>query len=459
MSFSPDQPEDPAFVQQPATVPNPDAAVPAAASAASAAQPVWARPILEPRWVETELLEYQQLLRGTPRFRVWKPLIGLLLGVVYYFALSTVFGLLIFAVQAAIAGGSLGADALLELAIPDTQKPLSLVMTLGSIALMIPSVLLAMLSVGLSPAGRIWSVALRIRWRWVVRTILPAFAALLVINVVGIGLSVLVGDSGEALVAEPAGFDPTAALWSVLIILLLVPLQSTAEELVFRGAFMQVIGAWRSHTWFVVLLAVGIPLGALVLFWTGGLAGLADQGGRVLIVGAVLFAAAALMKWRTGSPLIAVALPSLVFALVHIYDIWGMLSVGFMALVAAWLAWRTGGLEAAITLHVVNNLVGFLMMTMAFGGETKQTAEGANLLSLVASVLGQVLFAWWVNRDFTRRDGRRTRIDTVQLRGPALAAAAPPAPPSPPTIPAPPAQPESPAQPIPSPQPSDGDES
>ena len=85
-----------------------------------------------------------------------------------------------------------------------------------------------------------------------------------------------------------------------------------------------------------------------------------------------------------------------------------------MALVAAWLVWRTGGLEAAITLHVVNNIVGFLMMTLAFGGETKQTAEGGSAISLFASVLGQVLFAWWIDRDFKRVDGRRTRIDRVQ---------------------------------------------
>lgn len=408
MTFSSDQHEDPETS--------------APASAAPVPQPAWARQAVEVQWEETEPLEYHQLLRGVPRPRWWKPLVGLLLGVLYYLTLSTGFTLVMFSIAAATASGPLTQQDMLVLATPDTQRPLSMVTALGSIALMIPAALLAMLSVGLSPVGRLWSVALRIRWRWIGRAILPAFVALLVINAVGIGLGLLLAPSENQLAAEPPGFDANAALWSVLIILLLVPLQSTAEELVFRGAFMQAIGAWRNRVWFVIVLAVGLPLAALSFYLSGGLSGLLEKGSNVLIVGALVFGAATLMRWRTGSPLIAVALPSFVFAFAHIYEIWGMLSVASMALVAAWLVWRTGGLEAAITLHVVNNIVGFLMMTLAFGGETKQTAEGGSAISLFASVLGQVLFAWWIDRDFKRVDGRRTRIDRVQKLVPVVPA-------------------------------------
>lgn len=408
MTFSSDQHEDPETS--------------APASAAPVPQPAWARQAVEVQWEETEPLEYHQLLRGVPRPRWWKPLVGLLLGVLYYLTLSTGFTLVMFSIAAATASGPLTQQDMLVLATPDTQRPLSMVTALGSIALMIPAALLAMLSVGLSPVGRLWSVALRIRWRWIGRAILPAFVALLVINAVGIGLGLLLAPSENQLAAEPPGFDANAALWSVLIILLLVPLQSTAEELVFRGAFMQAIGAWRNRVWFVIVLAVGLPLAALSFYLSGGFSGLLEKGSNVLIVGALVFGAATLMRWRTGSPLIAVALPSFVFAFAHIYEIWGMLSVASMALVAAWLVWRTGGLEAAITLHVVNNIVGFLMMTLAFGGETKQTAEGGSAISLFASVLGQVLFAWWIDRDFKRVDGRRTRIDRVQKLVPVVPA-------------------------------------
>lgn len=408
MSLSSDQPEDPANPEPPAALPEP--------------QPVWAKAATEVRWEESEPLEYHQLLRGAPRFRWWKPVLGLFVGTVYYFTFSVVYSMIIAAAAGVFSDTSMSVGAFESLFLPDTQNPLSLVMALGSIALMIPAALLGMLSVGLSPAGRLWSVALRIRWRWIGRTILPAVIALLVINGVGIFLDIIfasVSGTGEPLATEaPADFSMNAALWSVLLILLLVPLQASAEELVFRGAFMQAIGSWRNRTWFIVLLAVGVPAGALALYWFAGLDGLTEQGGRVLIVGSVLFAAAALMRKFTGSPFIAVALPSLVFALAHIYELWGMLSVGSMALIAAWLVWRTGGLEAAITLHIVNNLVGFMFMVFAVGGQTGQSAEGGSPAGLLAAVAGQVFFAWWVDRDFKRNDGRRTRIDLISRPAP-----------------------------------------
>lgn len=411
MSFSSIPPEDPANPEPAAEMPDMQ----------PAPQPAWAKATTEVQWGETEPLEYHQLLRGAPRYRWWKPVLGLLLGTIYYFTFSVVYSMIVGGLSGAFSDASMSADGFTALFIPDTQNPASLVMALGSIALMIPAALLGMLSVGLSPAGRLWSVALRIRWRWIGRTIVPAFLALFVINAVGIVLDIIFTSAvggGEALpaTAPPVDFSVSAALWSVLIILLLVPLQSSAEELVFRGAFMQAIGAWRNHIWFIVLLAVGVPVGALTIFWVSGVEGLTGQGGSALIVGAVLFAAAALMRRFTGSPFIAVALPGLVFALAHIYEIWGMLSVGSLGLIAAWLVWRTGGLEAAITLHIVNNLVGFLFMVFAIGGETGQTAEGGSFIGLIAAIAGQVLFAWWVDRDFQRSDGRRTRIDLVPVR-------------------------------------------
>lgn len=403
MTFSSEHSEDPARQAPVDHVPAP--------------QPVWAAPVTALQWRETEPLEYHQLLRGVPRYRWWKPLLGLLLGTIYYLTFSVIYTIAVAGFSGAFTDLSVTEESFMELFIPDTQRPLSLVNALGSIALMIPAALLAMLSVGLTPAGRMWSVALRIRWRWIVRTILPAFGAMLVINVLAILFGMLFavfGGSGEEFTADPpSDFSVSAALWSMLLVLLLVPLQASAEELVFRGALMQAIGSWRNSKWFVIVLAAGVPIGALLLYWTAGIEVLTGQGGSVLIVGSLLFAAAALMRRFTGSPLIAVALPSLLFALAHIYEIWGMLAVASMALVTAWLAWRTGGLEAAITLHVANNLVAFTFMAFAYGGETGQTADGGTLTSLIASIVGMVLFAWWVDRDFSRRDGRRTRVDLV----------------------------------------------
>lgn len=328
----------------------------------------WVKPAAEVRWKETEPLEYHRLLRGAPRYRWWKPLIALLLGVVYYFTLSVVFGALVLVPYLLISGAALDQDTLLALAVPDTQVPISLVLTLGSIALMIPAVWLALLSVGLTPIGRAWSVALRIRWGLLLRAAGPAVVALVVMNAVGIGLEVLFaswfGTRDAAIMTEAPAIDWQLALWSAIILLLLVPVQAAAEELVFRGMLMQVLGSWLRSPW------------------------------------------------------IAIVVPSVLFALSHIYDIWGLLAVLAMGLTMAWISWRTGGLETAITLHVVNNWVAFGFMVIGVGGQTAQTESAGGIGSLIGTVIGLVLYAWWMDRSFSKRDGVRTRIDLVQDRSP-----------------------------------------
>ena len=348
------------------------------AAPGAASEPVWARPAQPERWEETPPLEYHQLLRGAPRYRWWKPLLGLVLGTLYYLTFSVVYGLGVLLPYLLFSGADLAdPDAIMSLAVPDTQNPVSILLTLGSVALMLPAALLGMLSVGLTPAKRLWSVALRIRWRWIIRTIVPALVALVVINVLGIALEIAFAGGVDAseFVEEPPALDTQAALFSMLLVLLLVPIQATAEELVFRGALMQSLGAWFS--------------------------GVRGTGGFASFV---------------RGPWLPIAIPAIAFGFAHIYDVWGWLIVVMMALVAGWISWRTGGLEAAITLHVLNNLIAFGFMSLGVGGETSQTSDGSGPGSMIAAALGFALFAWWVDRDFRRRDGRRSRIDVVLVQ-------------------------------------------
>lgn len=378
---SPQQPPVPPVTSAPSasSISSPSDAQGAPQGTEQSAQWAWVRPVRQVQWEETPPLEFHQLMRGAPRYRWWKPLVALVLAILYYLTLSVVFTLIILVPYFIFTGASVSPDDLFALAMLDTQQPISVVLALGSIALMIPAAILAMVSVGLTPAKRLWSVALRIRWRWIGRTVLPAFVALIVMNVLGIALEIAFAGGVDGLeeAAEAPDIDVQLALLSMLFVLLLVPLQSTAEELVYRGMFMQVLGSWL-----------------------GGVRG--STGAAKFLRG----------------PWIPVALPALLFGFSHIYDIWGFLMVTGMALVAGWISWRTGGLEAAISLHVVNNLVAFAFMAMAFGGETGQTADGGGPGSLIGSLAGLVLFAWWVDRDFAKRDGRRTRIDTVEARAP-----------------------------------------
>lgn len=125
----------------------------------------------------------------------------------------------------------------------------------------------------------------------------------------------------------------------------LVPLQSAAEEYVFRGQLMQTIGSWLKRPAFAILLPV--PL----------------------------------------------------FVVGHDYDLWGQLDIAVLALAAGWLAWRTGGLEAPIALHLVNNVL-FTVMT-AFGYADPNSTHGTPT-DLAASAATTLFAIAWLVRTFDR---------------------------------------------------------
>lgn len=221
----------------------------------------------------------------------------------------------------------------------DMTDPVMIALMLGTIALMLPAYVLASLIVNGRRLGLISSAAGRLRWKWM----LLCGAVAVVWSAVLIALSLLVpGETGEA------GLSPAEnPMWvaSLIVVLLLVPVQAAAEEYIFRGMLMQSIGRWLRHPAWAILLPV----------------------------------------------------PLFVFG--HLYDVIGLVSVGVFAVAAGWMTWRTGGLEAAIALHVVNNLTAFGLQLA--GGE-EAAANSPGLLSLVFSCLlvgGFVAFVeWWLRR-------------------------------------------------------------
>ncbi len=315
------------------------------------------------RTVETEPLEYHRLLRGSANYRWWKPLMLLLLSGVY-FGIFTVLLTILFVPIVMLVDPEYATDLTTGAAeMLDTQRPISVLMSLLSIIIMIPSVLLGMLSTGMRPVGRVWSVATRIRWGLLGRLLGIALLSVVAMNVTGIAVELALD---PASLSEPAApslreFDVDAALLSMLFVVLLVPFQAAAEEIVFRGLFMQVLGSWLRSPWFGILI------------------------------------------------------PSIGFALAHIYNIWGLAVVGLMGGVAAWLTWRTGGLEAAVAIHVVNNLIAFGLMASGFGGETAQTEDSGGPGSLVGEIVGLGLFVWLTLRAFDRGGHGRSRIDLQQV--------------------------------------------
>lgn len=293
-------------------------------------------------------LDYHRLARSSPKYRWWKPLVTGFIALGFFFVLTLIVTVPLVIVTLIDPDG-FGADfeSLIYGGVIDTTIPSVLAFSLVSIALMLPALWLATLIMGPRPVGLLSSVAGRLRWRWMLRLVVPALVAFAASFVVY--LLVLPPLMGEPILAPQVGPD----LWLMLaIIVVLVPLQATAEEYVFRGYLMQTIGGWLKH------------------------------------------------------PAFAIALPVPLFMLGHLYDIWGLLDVGVFAVFAAWLTWRTGGLEAAIVAHIVNNSAIFVLGE--FGLVDTNATEGSPLGVLVTAAT-LALYSWFVLRLVRKHDLQTTR--------------------------------------------------
>ena len=297
---------------------------------------------------------FHRMARTSPRYRWWRPLlVGLVaagLYMVFILALFVVIGVV--AVVSSLASGNedLEAGPLGSLfadggELLDMSDPATAAFLLVSIVPMLPAVMLAMRLVGARPAGSLSSVTGRLRWGWLGRCLGFAAVSYAVGTALSIGLSVLQGEQSRV------SIDASTVGWMVVVIVLLVPLQATAEEYVFRGYLAQTVGAWMRHPAFAILLPV--PL---------------------FIVG-------------------------------HDYGPLGMLDVGLFAVIAGWITWRTGGLEAAIALHIVNNCVIFALSAV---GLADANAKDSTISGLVVTTVTSVLFCVIVTRAADRGNVQRT---------------------------------------------------
>lgn len=277
---------------------------------------------------------YHRLARSSPGYRWWKPLVTGLIAAGFFLALTIVL-VVIFAV-ASFAVPAIGAEfmKLVSTGVIDNSSPVILAFSLASVAVILPSIWLARLVMGPRPTGLLSSVVGRLRWRWMLRLLIPA--------VIAYGASTLVFAvvvpllAGEQLTAPVVRSDT----WIIVAIaVLLVPLQATAEEFFFRGYLMQTFGGWLKHPLFAILLPVP--------FFTFG----------------------------------------------HQYDVWGLLDVTVFGVTAAWLVWRTGGLEASIVAHVVNNTVIFAMGGF---GLVDVDSKAGSWVEVLISVLTLGLYSWLV---------------------------------------------------------------
>jgi membrane protease YdiL (CAAX protease family) len=250
----------------------------------------------------SERTEYHLVQRVVGRWAWWRPVTGLIVGVLLMLIAQFVL-LLGFAVYFLATGTDHLGDRLDALSDTTHVTPSLLANLNLSLAVAIPvALLLTKLFHGLRP-GWVSSVAGRLRWRWMGVTFALAFVALIATVVVGS----LVPAAGDPADSSGGLNDWTSTTRDfVLVILLLTPLQAAGEEYAFRGYLTQAFGGiFRSR-----VAAVVIP--------------------------AVLFALA------HGSQDAPVFVDRLAFGLV-----------------AGILVIATGGLEAGIAMHVLNNFLAY----------------------------------------------------------------------------------------------------
>lgn len=280
---------------------------------------VWAwpppRPVRSNQFACAEIPEgesYHRLAR-TPLFRWWVlPLAVLVFAVLLFFLWVGV--VLVMTIVAILGGSGLAPDSV------RVGEIAGLAFGLTAIALLIPVTLFVARVVQWRRAGSLISVEGRVRWRWLARCVFTAAVPV----TAGAGLLLLLsgGTPADGPVAVNYGSLEVLAA-ALLVIALLVPLQSAAEEMTVRGLTMQLVGS------------LGSPSG------NSAFSRVLRSRWPAVLAGGTLFAA--------------------LYASTHPGNLWTTASLAVFGLGMAWLTWRTGGLEAAIGLHGVNSLVQFTL--------------------------------------------------------------------------------------------------
>lgn len=292
---------------------------------------------------------YHRLARETPAYAWWRLPLAALVIAATYLALSLLLiaaAAVWFVTTATSASFDRWLDAVGDL---DLRHLDYFVLDLLGIALLIPAVLVGVRVTGPRPVGYLTSVAGRMRWRWLGVTALIASA----VSVVTIGGSVAVTAVTDPTdVSAPTEVD-SRVLIALVVVLLAVPFQAAAEEYLFRGYLMQLVGSWSRFA--IVPVVVTTP----------------------------------------------------VFVAGHDYGLWGLLDVALFGLTAAILTIRTGGLEAAIATHAANNVVLFVLDALGVLAATDDS--GAGPVDLVPSVVASVAVLTLVERAARRRGIQRTR--------------------------------------------------
>jgi len=288
---------------------------------------------------------YHRILR-TWTYRPWRVLVGILLTVGLGLVVGPLVVLLLVSVGVELFGVGSAGDLLGGIDLSGGLTPPMLLVVNLSLAVLIPVTWLAVRYLHNLRPRWLGSVRPGLRWR-----LLAAFFGLALLATM---VSVLLASRLMPGEVTPSGTEgatqSTGTTVAFLVIILLTsPLQSAGEEYFFRGYLLQGFGALVRAPWFTLTCT------------------------------------------------------SLLFAFAHgSQNLPLFVDRFFFGLVAGGLVLFTGGLEAGIAMHIVNNVV--VLALAAAAGQLPQTLGTSEASwSLVAFDLGQfalfaVLVVWWSRR-------------------------------------------------------------
>ncbi|MDA8439865.1 MAG: CPBP family glutamic-type intramembrane protease [Propionibacterium sp.] len=287
---------------------------------------------------------YPTFWRG-PRWRWWKALVILVVGGVFFLVDQTVAVLIAATIDAI--SGRVPFSQFVTSASQGTivTTPAIFIANNLSLVVLVPAAMLISWAVTGQRPRWLSSISGGIRWRWLglcLAMAAPLWVVLVVIQFFGSG-----GLAGNPLHVT----GDTLPL--LLAVILTTPLQSAGEEYTFRGVINRSVASWVPHE-------IG---GALA----GGL------------VSSTLF----MLAHGAGDP-------------------WLNLFYFCFGAIATFLTWRTGGLEASIAMHVVNNITSewslpFVNIAGMFDRQDGTAGPGV-LIQLSLPVIALVLIVWQARR-------------------------------------------------------------
>jgi uncharacterized protein len=307
--------------------------------------------------VDPDGLPYHRIQQaGRPG--AWRPLTGIVLMLLGFVAIGAVVATAVFALVYAVTGqGTVDVARLADLEHP---TPAGLAFLNVALATFIPLAMIASRLLHGIPPRWLASVRPRIRWRYLFACLGVSVVALAATLVAG---ALVPGQGGD--VSGQANAFTTTTFHYLLVIVFLTPLQAAGEEYLFRGYLTQAIGGLSGSAW------------------------------------------------------VAVLVPAFLFGLAHglgqsppvFFDRFAF------GVVAGVLVIRTGGLEAGIAMHVLNNFLAY-GVALAFGDmATTLNPTGSDWWNIPVT-LTQSLIYLWLAVAMCRRMGLATTTRTRVLEAP-----------------------------------------